>query len=125
MYVQSDEFNISNNNSEDEPHFHAAFLYSMGVGCFENVDQNERDYSFLRVDSCECSDDSDIQYETLDFSTIIDVDDRGIDCFHYADSVESIALAAQVSYDNGDDTTNWILDSESTHHMNGFANEFF
>jgi hypothetical protein len=35
------------------------------------------------------------------------------------------ALVAQVSYKNGDDSTNWILDSGSTHHMNGFANEFF
>ena len=31
---------------------------------------------------------------------------------------------AQVSYDNGDDSANWIIDSGSTHHMNGFANEF-
>jgi len=29
-----------------------------------------------------------------------------------------------MSYDNGDDYTNWIIDSGSTHHMNGFANEF-
>jgi hypothetical protein len=29
-----------------------------------------------------------------------------------------------VSYDIGDHYTNWIIDSESTHHMNGFANEF-
>jgi hypothetical protein len=43
VYVQSDEANISSNNTEDEPHFHAAFLSSMGVGCFENADQNERD----------------------------------------------------------------------------------
>jgi len=32
---------------------------------------------------------------------------------------------AQVSYDIGDDSTTWILDSRSTQHMNGFANEFF
>ena len=29
-----------------------------------------------------------------------------------------------MSYDNGDDSTNWIIDSGSTHHMNGFASEF-
>jgi hypothetical protein len=50
----------------------------------------------------------------------------GIDCSHCTDSVEPIALVAQVSYDNVDDSTNWILDSGSTHHhMNGFANDFF
>jgi len=32
---------------------------------------------------------------------------------------------AKVSYDNGDDSTNWILDSGSTRHMNCFAKEFF
>jgi hypothetical protein len=41
------------------------------------------------------------------------------------DSVEPIALVAHVSYDNGGDSTNWILDSGSTHHMNGFAKEMF
>jgi hypothetical protein len=29
-----------------------------------------------------------------------------------------------VSYDKGDNYTNWIIDGGSTHHMNGFANEF-
>ena len=31
---------------------------------------------------------------------------------------------AHVSYDNGDDSTNWIINSGSTHNMNDFANEF-
>ena len=70
VYVQSDEGNIFSNNTKDEPRHHATFLSSMCGGCYENVDQNERDYSFLRLDSCECSDDSDIQYETLDFSVM-------------------------------------------------------
>ena len=35
------------------------------------------------------------------------------------------ALVAQVSYDSGNDSTNWRLDSGSTHHMNGFVSEFF
>jgi len=30
-----------------------------------------------------------------------------------------------MSYDNGDDSTNWILESGSTHHMNGCANDIF
>ena len=48
----------------------------------------------------------------------------GMDYLQSAYSVEATALAAHVSYDNGDDSTNWIIDSGSTHHMNGFANEF-
>ena len=35
------------------------------------------------------------------------------------------ALVAHVSYDSGDHSTNWILDSGSTHHMNGYADEIF
>jgi hypothetical protein len=123
--VQSDEGNIYSNNIEDEPRYRAAFLSSMCGGCHENVDQNERDYSFLRLDSCECSDDSDIQYETLDFIGMSDIDDFGIDCSHCTNSVEPIALVAQEFFDNGDDYTNWILDSGSTHYMNGFANDIF
>jgi hypothetical protein len=93
--------------------------------CYDNVDQNELDYSFLRLDSCGCFNDSDIQYETFDFSVMSDIGDLGIDCSQCTDLVEPIALVAHVSYDIGDDSTNWILDSGSTHHINGFANEFF
>ena len=125
VYIQSDECYIYINNTEDKSRYHAAFLSSMCGGCYENVDQNERDYSFLRLDSCECFDDSDIQYETLDFSVMSDIDGFGIDCSHCTDSVEPIALVAHVSYATGNDSTNWILDSGSTHHMNGFANAFF
>jgi len=78
----------------------------------------------------ECSDDSDIQYETLDFSVMSNmndnfIDDLGKDYSHCTDSIEPTTLVAQLSHDNGDDSTNWILDSGSTHHMNGFANAFF
>ena len=31
---------------------------------------------------------------------------------------------AQTSYDNQDDSNNWIIDSGSTHHMHDFANDF-
>ena len=93
--------------------------------CYDNVDQNEPDYSFIRLDSCGCSDYYDIQYETFDFSVMSYIGDLGIECSHCANFVEPIALVAQVSYDVGDDFTNWILDSGSTHHMNGFANDFF
>jgi hypothetical protein len=48
----------------------------------------------------------------------------GMDLIQSEHSVEPIALVEQGSYANGDDSTNWIIDSESTHHMNGFANEF-
>ena len=40
-------------------------------------------------------------------------------------AIELTALVTQVASDNGDDTTSLITDSGSTHHMNGFANEFF
>ena len=38
--------------------------------------------------------------------------------------LEPTCLVAQVAYDDGNDTTSWILDSGSTHHMNGFENDF-
>jgi hypothetical protein len=74
--------------------------------CYDNVDQNEPDYSFLWLDSCECSDDSDIQYETFDFNVMSDIGDFGIDCSNFTDLAEPIALVAQVSYDIGDDSAN-------------------
>jgi hypothetical protein len=101
LYVQSDEGNIYSKNTKDKPQYNAAFLSSMSGGCYENVDQNERDYSFLRrLDSCECYDDSDIQYETLDFIVMSDIDDFGIDCSQCTKSVEPTALVAHVSYNN-------------------------
>ena len=48
----------------------------------------------------------------------------GMDHLQSEDSVEPTALVTQVSYDNRYDSTNWIIDSGSTHYMNGFANEF-
>jgi hypothetical protein len=96
---------------------------------YDSVDQNDRDYSFLQPAPCDSNYDSDIEYETLDFSIISnmnddDIDVSGMDQLQGEHSVEPIALVAQVSYDNGDYSTNWIIDSGCTHHMNGFANKF-
>jgi hypothetical protein len=52
------------------------------------------------------------------------IDVSGMDYLQSADSIEPTALVAQVTYDNGDDSTNWIICSGSTHHMIVFANEF-
>jgi len=118
-------------NTEDEPQYHVAFMSSMCDDCYNNIDQNERDYSFLRLESCDCSDDSDIQYETLDFSVMSNmndnfIDDLGMNYSQRTHLVEPTAFVVHVSpFDNGDDSTNWIVDSGSTYHMNGFANEFF
>jgi hypothetical protein len=54
----------------------------------------------------------------------VSIDVSGMDHLRSEDSVEPTALVAQVSYNNGDDSNNLIIDSGSTHHMNGFANEF-
>jgi hypothetical protein len=53
------------------------------------------------------------------------IDVYGMDHLQRKNSVEPTALVAQVSYDNGDGYTNWIIDSGSTYHINGFANEFY
>ena len=52
------------------------------------------------------------------------IDVSGTDHLQRENSVEPTALVAQVSYNNRDDSTNWIIDSGSTYNMNGFANEF-
>ena len=44
VYFQSDEVNLYGKNTEDEPQYHMAFLYSMCDDCYDSVDQNERDY---------------------------------------------------------------------------------
>jgi hypothetical protein len=130
VYFQCDEVDVYSKNTNDEPQYHVAFLSSMCYDCYESVDQNERDYSFLRLDSCDLpNNNSDIEYETLNFSVMSNMDDDFIDVpskyyLQSADSAEPSAIVAQVSYDNGDESTYWIIHSESTHHMNGFANEF-
>ena len=52
------------------------------------------------------------------------IDVAGMDHHQRENPVEHIALVAQVPYDNGDNFTSWIIDSRSTHHMNGFLDEF-
>jgi len=61
VHFQSDEVDVYNNNIEDEPQYHVAFLSSMCDDCYDSVDQNERGYPFLRLESCDFIDDSDIE----------------------------------------------------------------
>jgi hypothetical protein len=96
---------------------------------YNRVDENDRDYSFLRLASRDSNDDSDIESETLDVSIGSNMNDDTIDVscmdrLQHEHLIEPAALVAQVSYANGDGSTNWIIDSGSTYHMNGFANEF-
>ena len=52
------------------------------------------------------------------------VDEVCMNHLHCTKLYEPTALVAQVSYDTGDDSTNWILDSGSTHHIMAFLMEF-
>ena len=111
VYSQCDEVDAYSKNTEDEQQYNVAFLSSMCDDCCDSVDQNERDYSFLRLKPCDFPDDSDIEYETLDFMVMSNMNDvfidvSGMDYLQSEDSVEPTALIAQVSYDNGDDSTN-------------------
>ena len=40
---------------------------------------NVTTYAFLRLESCDCSDDLDIEYETLDFRVMSNMNDLFID----------------------------------------------
>ena len=62
MYFQSGEVDVHNTNTEDEPQHHVAFLSSMCDDCYDSVDGNDRDYSFLRFESCNFPDDKDPEY---------------------------------------------------------------
>ena len=72
--------------------------------------------------------ESEHVYETNDFlemsNTNLDHDDifgpvtRSTENF-----MKHVALVAHVSYHNGNNSTCWIIDSGSTHHMNDFDNE--
>jgi len=70
--------------------------------CYDNVfDQNDRDYSLLRFDSRESPYATDIEYETLDFSVMSNMNDVFIDVsdmdyVQSADSVEPTALVVKV-----------------------------
>jgi hypothetical protein len=59
VHFKSDEGDIYSKTTEDEPQYHVALLSSMCDDYYDNVDQHKLDYSFLRFESCECSDDSD------------------------------------------------------------------
>ena len=129
MYFQVDEFDVFSDNKEADLQHHVAFFSAICDDCYDSVDQNDRDYSFLRFAPCDSYNDSDIEYENLDFSIMSNMNDDNIDVSSMdhrqgENSVKPTALVAHVSYDNENDSTNWIIDSGSTHHMNGFANEF-
>ena len=79
VYFQSDEFYVYSKNTKDEPQHHVAFLSSMCDDCYDNVDQNNRDYSFLRFAPCDFNEESDIKYETLDVSRMSNVNDDNIE----------------------------------------------
>ena len=70
---------------------------------------------------CEYLVESDNHYVTAIASRFDGDDLVSSDC---PQSVSPTALVAHVSYASGHDSNNWILDSGSTHHMNGFANDF-
>ena len=65
---------------------------------------------------CNSNDDPDIEHETIDFSIMSNMNDDNIDIsdmdlLQSEHSIEPTALVAQVSYDNGDDSSNWIINS--------------
>ena len=103
VYFQSGEVDVHNKNKEDEPHHNIAFLSSMCDDCYDSVDGNVRDHSFLRFESCDFPDDKDPKYETLDFSVMSNMDNVLIDIStmdypQSADSVEPTALVTHVIY---------------------------
>jgi hypothetical protein len=129
VYFKGDEFDVYCDTKEDDLQHHVAFLSSMCDDCYDNVDKNNRDCSFLRFAPCDPHDDTDFEYETLDFIVMPNMNDTyidvaGMDHHQREKSVEPTALVAQVSYDNEDDSTRWIIGSGSTHHMNHFLDEF-
>jgi len=129
VHFQGDDLDVYSDTKEGDLQHHVAFLSSTCHDCYDNVDQDDRDYSFFRFAPCNSNDDSHIEYETLDFSIMSNMKGNGIDVsdmdlLQSENSVKPTALVAQVSYDNGDDSTNWIIDGGSTHHMNCCANEF-
>ena len=111
VYFQSNEFDVYSNTKEDDLQHPVAFLSSMRDDCYRSVDQNDRNYSFLRFASCDSHDDTYIEYETLDFSIVsnmndVSIDVSGMDDLQNENSVEPPALMARVSYANGDGSTN-------------------
>jgi hypothetical protein len=127
VYFEGDEFDVYSDIKEDDLQRCFSFLNVRGLLC--TVDQNNRDYSFLRFAPCDPRDDTYVEYGTLYFHVVSNMNDTYIivaSMYHHQreNSVEPTALVAQVSYDDGDDSTSWTIDSGSTHHMNRFPDEF-
>ena len=60
-YFQADEFDYCSDTKEDDLQHHVAFLSaSMYDDCYESVDQNNRDYPYLRFSPCDFEEESDI-----------------------------------------------------------------
>ena len=116
IYFQND--NLASNLIDH----HVAFPSSV-VNDFPGI-KVSKDYSFLRLYDCADADTIDDDTESL-YETITDfVTSSHDDASSSMSVLEPTCLVAQVAYDDGNDTTSWILDSGSTHHMNGFADEF-
>ncbi len=79
IYFQGDEFDDYRDIKEVDLRQHVAFMSSMCDDCHDCLDENDRDYSFLRLAPCDSNDDSYIECETLNFSIMSNVNDDNVD----------------------------------------------
>ena len=120
----------NDNNHVDGYHSHVAFP-STAFESLERIIIEKNNYSFLRLRNMYIDtmvdDRSEPIYLTIHFSDISNNSEHisGLTNHQFENCVELSALVAQVSYDNGTDTTSWIIGSGSTHYTKGFAKIIF
>jgi hypothetical protein len=129
VYFETGMSDINDISHAHGYHSHVAFP-STAFNRYERTIIDHNDNSFLRLPNryidTMVDDEPEPIYETTHFSDISNKFEHisGLIYHQYENAFEPIALVAQVSYDNGDDTISWVIDNGSTHHMNGFAYEF-
>jgi len=131
VYMQIEMSYVIDSNRVNGYHSPVAFPSTTIERCERTLFDNH-DYSILRLPNRYIDTMVDDGYKpiyetfhffdmTKSFEHISGSTNQSVD-----DVVEPTTLGAQVSYgDNESEINNWIIDSGSTHHMNGHSTEFF
>ena len=120
---------INDNSRVDGYYSHVAFPSTV-FESLERTSNDQNEYSCFRLPNRYI--DTMVDYGSEPSYETIHVSDKSSNFEHVVgltnrpreNAIEPTTLVAQVSYDDGDDTTCWIIDSGSTYRMIIFTDEF-
>ena len=79
VFFRDDEFDVYIDTKDDASQHHVDFLSTMCDAHYDSVDQNNRDNCFLRIALFGPRDDTNVEYEIVDFSVMSNMHNNHID----------------------------------------------